>query len=100
MNGYYDIVKLLIENKSEVNAKQNDGWNSLILAAIRGHSNVVELLINNNANVNYKGKDGVNALMWGIIDGIYYLCNSIYFIYIFKNSFELGTQGCSGYFNC
>ena len=63
----------MVENKSEVNAKRNDGWNSLILAAIRGHSNVVDLLINNNANVNDKGKDGVNALMWGIIDGIFLL---------------------------
>ena len=47
MDGHYDIVYFLLDNKSEINTKQIDGWTTLMLASMRCHCNVVELLINN-----------------------------------------------------
>ena len=46
--GHLDIVRLLIENKADVN-KDADGITPIILASKNGHLDIVKLLIENNA---------------------------------------------------
>jgi ankyrin repeat protein len=47
-------VELLLANRADVNAKNNDGWTPLYTAAETGHKDVVELLLANRADVNAK----------------------------------------------
>jgi ankyrin repeat protein len=47
-NGYLDLVKLLINNGADVNAKNNFGFTSLMLASVNDHMDIVNLLIKLN----------------------------------------------------
>ena len=67
--GHIDIVKLLIENGADVNAKSSDsltwsqGWTALISASENGDFNIAKLLIENGADVNASSKSGWTAIM-------------------------------------
>ncbi len=52
------IVKSLIEEMADINAKDTSGQTSLHYAAEYGRKDIAELLIANGANVNAKDKDG------------------------------------------
>ena len=52
--GYKDVGELLVVNKAEINAKDNNGLTPLHTAAGEGHKEVVELLLANKAEVNAK----------------------------------------------
>ena len=41
-NGRLEIVKYLIDQKADIEAKDNDGWTALILAANNGHLEIVK----------------------------------------------------------
>jgi len=56
-------VKRLIEAGANVDAKDEDGWTSLMLAASNGKLGVVKLLLKSDADVNPEDKDGRTALM-------------------------------------
>jgi len=45
INGYKEVVELLLENGADVNAKNKDGMTALMYAAEKGYKEVVELLI-------------------------------------------------------
>jgi ankyrin repeat protein len=60
--GYEEIVKLLLANRSDVNARDNAEISALIWAASGGHKDVVELLLANGADVNVMDKFGDTAL--------------------------------------
>lgn len=62
--GHKDVVDLLIQAGSNVNAKDKDGTNALMAAAARGHKDVVELLLKANCDVNVQNGDGHTALMF------------------------------------
>jgi ankyrin repeat protein len=62
--GNAECVKLLVEAKADVNAKDKDGTNSLMAAAARGHLEVVSALLPAGANVNEQNADGHTALMF------------------------------------
>ncbi|CAM9819039.1 unnamed protein product, partial [Discosporangium mesarthrocarpum] len=47
--GHADVVQLLLEHGSEVNARGDSSWGPLHCAAFHGNSLVVELLLNHGA---------------------------------------------------
>jgi ankyrin repeat protein len=62
--GHAECVKLLLDAKANVNAKDKDGTNSLMAASARGHLDVVSALLAAGANVNEQNVDGHTALMF------------------------------------
>ena len=51
-NGHIDVVKLLLDNKTDVNASNHYGVTPLYCAAQNGHTKVVKLFLGNKANAN------------------------------------------------
>ena len=65
--GYTDVVKLLLANKAEVNAKTNDGLTPLHQAVAQGgYKEVAALLLANKAEVNAKDNNGRTPLAWAL----------------------------------
>ena len=62
--GHTECVKLLVDSKADVNAKDKDSTTSLMAASARGHFEVVELILAAGADVNQQNIDGHTALMF------------------------------------
>ncbi|VEU37348.1 unnamed protein product [Pseudo-nitzschia multistriata] len=62
--GHTECVKLLVEAKANVNAKDKDNTTSLMAASARGHLDVVSIILAAGANVNEQNVDGHTALMF------------------------------------
>lgn len=60
LNGNIDIVKTLIDNKVDVNAKSSDQQTALVLAK---NDNVVEALINAGADINVNNTKGLTPMI-------------------------------------
>lgn len=61
-SGNIDIVKLLLENKAELNAQDPEtGFTPLIYAVVNNHIEIVELLISSGADISIRDKDGKTA---------------------------------------
>ena len=88
-NDYLDIIKLLIENGADVNAKRNDdGETVLIHSLMYGSINtdyIVKLLVENGADVNAKNYLGKTVLMYAFEHGYD-------FTYIIKTLIENGAD--------
>ena len=62
--GDTETVEHLLSNGAEVNAKDNNGWTALMVAAGQGYIiKNVQVLLANGAEVNAKNNGGVTALM-------------------------------------
>ena len=61
-NGYYNMARVLVDYKADVNAKGKGGRTPLHLAVMYDHRDIVELLLANGADVNAKDDDGVTPL--------------------------------------
>ena len=59
----YDLVKSLIDEGADVNAKNKYGSIALMIALEEGHKEICELLIANGADVNAKDKLERTVLM-------------------------------------
>lgn len=69
MQGYTNIVKLLLDNGAHLEAKSKPGYTALILAAGKGHIDTVQLLLGKNPDINVQDKYGCTALMIAIAAG-------------------------------
>ena len=68
-NGHAAVATLLIDNKADINAKNNSGYTPLHLAALNGKEAVATLLIAKGAQVNAKDKYGYTPLHWAAFHG-------------------------------
>ena len=50
MIGYFEIVKYLVENSADVNAKNKDGAYVLDYAKLSGNAEIIRLLVAKGAN--------------------------------------------------
>jgi len=62
--GHTECVKLLVDAKTDLNAKDKDSTTSLMAASARGHFDVVSILLAAGADVNEQNDDGHTALMF------------------------------------
>src|SRR5208283_2494832 len=58
-----ELTKFIIENKFNLNLKDNYGRTELILSSLYNHKDIVELLINASADLNLKDNAGNTALI-------------------------------------
>ena len=61
-----DVVKVeeAIQNGAYVNARNNNGWTALMMAALNGHTETARVFLQNNADVNARDNNGLTALRW------------------------------------
>jgi FOG: Ankyrin repeat len=52
-NGHYEAVKILLELQANPEARDEQGWTLLMLAANNGHKKIVEHLIKSGAKINH-----------------------------------------------
>jgi ankyrin repeat protein len=67
--GHRDVLKLLIDNGADLNAKTKISSTLLHLAADCGHKDVIELLLDLGADVNAKDRLGYTPLIWASSGG-------------------------------
>ena len=67
--GHKDVAELLLINKADVNAQDNNSNTPLHVAAFYGQKEVLELLLANKANVNAKESDGTTPLLVAVQHG-------------------------------
>ena len=69
LDGNIEAVKQHLAAGAEVNAKDEDGWTPLHLAAEEGHKEIAELLIDKGADVNVGEEEAYtpldHATLWG-----------------------------------
>ena len=68
-NGHTQIVKMLLDKKAQVDAKDNWHWTPLHFAADQGHDEIVKLLLSYKADINAKTDENENALNLAIENG-------------------------------
>ncbi|XCN71444.1 MAG: ankyrin repeat domain-containing protein [Candidatus Electrothrix aestuarii] len=61
--GHTDLVKLLIENKANINIKNLYSYTPLIAAAENGHHDIIQLLLEAGADINAINVEGNSALI-------------------------------------
>ena len=64
-NGNLEIIKILIQNKADINAEKNYG-NALILAARKGYVLIVEELLKAGADPDHANSRGLNSLYFAV----------------------------------
>ena len=64
-----DTVRTLLDSGVDVNAKREDGFTALLLAAFFGRTEIVELLLERGADIHAKTRFGTSALMWATARG-------------------------------
>lgn len=63
-NNHKDVVKLLLANKADVNAREFGGFTPLLSAVLAGHTDIAELLLASGADVKAGDDSGQTALHW------------------------------------
>jgi ankyrin repeat protein len=62
-------VKTLLEQGTDVNARNEDQWTPLLFTALGGRAEVVSLLLEKGADVNVRIEGGRTPLMYGPTPG-------------------------------
>jgi ankyrin repeat protein len=63
------IVKWLLDQRADVNAKDEQGFTPLMWAALKGHVTTIQVLLGASADVNSKDRTGWTATMWAASQG-------------------------------
>ena len=91
--GYEEIVRELLNNKVDVDMKDNEGWVALIWASgARGHIGIVRELLKNGSNVNSKSYTGISALHIASINGHTEIVREL-----LKNDADVNAKANDGY---
>ena len=61
--GHGSVVACLLQCRCDVNARNEDGMNALMLGSQRGHANIVAVLIEHGASIDGRTVQGSTALM-------------------------------------
>jgi hypothetical protein len=61
-----EIVKMLVAKGVDVNARDDDGYTAIIMAAMFGRIETVQTLLKAGARVDAHGEQGFTALQWAI----------------------------------
>lgn len=64
-----EIIQILLENKVDVNIKDNEGYTPLMIAAAKSSSDIISLLLKAGANPTIKNAGGDTALSIAIGEG-------------------------------
>lgn len=88
-NGHEEIVRLLLREEADVNAKDSEGLTPLHLAALKGQVNVFRLLLNGGADINMKAK-GMKVIHFAAIGG------QVPLLEVLEPVCELGEKADSG----
>ena len=64
-NGFFDIVKLLVENGADVNLTK-DGYTPLYRAVQEERYNIAQYLIDKSADINYVQANGLTSLFYAV----------------------------------
>jgi ankyrin repeat protein len=68
-NGYTEIVRALVENGADVEAKDSYDLTALFLAAYEGYTDIVQLLLDYGADISVRNAYGMSALLWTAWNG-------------------------------
>ena len=63
--GYQYIVEILVRNKANIDEKNMNGMNSLMIAVQNGNLYIVKILLTSDLNVDDSDIDGLTAVMLG-----------------------------------
>ena len=66
VNGHVDVLRCLVENRADVNARMDSNLTALMIASKNGHINVVKYLIEHGANIEFQDEDGSRALHYAV----------------------------------
>ena len=66
--GHTKVVEVLLQNGSDIEAREETGRTPLHTAAFRAQKQVVQILLEKGAKVNAQTKDGKTPLDWAIIN--------------------------------
>ena len=67
--GHIEVVTLLANRGSDLEARTTDGHNALLSASAGGHLAVVQLLVERKSNIETRANLGQNALMYASVYG-------------------------------
>jgi ankyrin repeat protein len=70
VSGHEQVVKMLLDNNTDVNTQGKYYSNALCAASVKGHKQVVKLLLNKGADVNAKGGYYSNALYIALVNRV------------------------------
>lgn len=65
-SGDIDNIRSCILHIPQINLRNNNGWNGIILATYNGHFQIVEELLKNGADVSSKNYNGTTLLMYAL----------------------------------
>ena len=90
--GDLNVIQLLLNLNSDINAKDDLGWTPLICAAYEGHLNVVRLLLDRHADINAKNDKGSTALIVAAQQG-----HLDIFRLLFDRNADINATDCNGH---
>ena len=68
-DGNRKIIKEMINNGTDINLKDKDGWTALMIATDNNDSKTVDLLVELGSDINLQNDDGQTALMLATFSG-------------------------------